>query len=71
MACCFVKAGVICDTYRGFANMSTPLDLWVMASHDGGGEEGDGGVKEEDATAGCFPLSDAACDAKVEEVEVV
>ena len=60
MACCFVKAAVIWDAYRGFANMSTPVDLLVVVlSHDGGGEDdGDGGVNDDDATARCFPLSD-------------
>jgi hypothetical protein len=54
MACCLVNAAVIWDAYFGFVNISTAVDLLVMVSHNGGGEDdGDGGVKDEDAT-GCF-----------------
>jgi hypothetical protein len=61
MACCCVKAGVICDAYRGLANMSTAVDLLAMAlllvSHGGGGEDdGNRGVEDDDV-ARCFPLS--------------
>ena len=55
IACCSVKAAVICEAYRGFANMSLAVDVLAVAVNDGGGE-GDG---DEGEIACCFPLSDA------------
>ena len=50
-----MKAAVICDAYRGFANMSLAVDVLAVAVSGGDGEEGiEGGD-----TARCFPLSDA------------
>ena len=53
-----MKAAVICDAYRWFANMSLAVDVLAVAVSGGGGEEGSDGIVGGD-TACCFPLSDA------------
>jgi len=57
-----VNAAVICDAYRGFANMSIAVDaLVVVVGGSGSEEDSDCNVKG-DTAAHCFPLSDAEVD---------
>jgi len=57
-ACCSVKVAVICDGYRGFANISLTVEVLAVAVSSSDEEDGKNGIVEGD-TSRCFPLSDA------------